>query len=140
MSTSPNLISRSNIVRQLHEIIDYHLYSSPSWPAGDEAVCAFWRMLEEIGLTEAVAGTKDTTRFTALGVDCGAPLASYFIGAHELMEIPMLLEGQGLIEEEEAEAFYSWSEDEDGNVFEQVEMLVRRAHRRFCGIKDVHVQ
>jgi hypothetical protein len=141
MNPLPTQINKTDIVRRLHEIIDYHLFESTSWPAGGDAVSAFWRMLEEIGLTEAVAGMEDTTRFTTLGFDCGAPLASYFIGAHEPMEIPSLLERQGLIEEEEEEeAFYSLLEDGDESVFEHVEMLVRRAHRRFCGIKDVHAQ
>ena len=140
MNPLPTQINKTDIVRRLHAIIDYHLFTSTSWPAGGEAVYAFWRMLKEIGLTEAVAGMVDTFRFTTLGFDCGGPLASYFIGACEPWEIPMLLEQQGLIEEEEAEAFYSLLEDQDESVFERVEMLVRRAHRRFCGIKDVHAQ
>ena len=135
MDTSPNSTSNADIKRKLDEMIDYQLFEAPSWPIADDEVRPFFRMLEEMGLKETVPGTKDTFRYTALGIDCGAPLASYFIGATEPTEIPEQLEMQGLIEAEEAEAFYSSLEDEDENVFKQVEMLVRRAHRRFCGVK-----
>jgi len=92
-------------------------------------------MLKEMGLQEAVPGTKDTSRYTTLGIDCGAPLASYFIGAHDPMEIPEALEQEGLIEWEEAEAFYSSLEDHQDEtvLLHRVEMLVRQAYRRFCG-------
>jgi hypothetical protein len=136
MNTSLNPANRADIMRKLHEIIDYHLFESTSWPADTDAVRAFFRMLNEMGLEEAVQGERNTTRYTTLGIDCGAPLASYFIGAHEPMEVPDLLEMQGLIEAEEAQAFYtSLEEDDDDSHVERVEKLVRRAHRRFCGVK-----
>jgi hypothetical protein len=137
MTTLPNPMSRTEKVLYLHEIIGCRLHKSTSWPADDDEASAFWRTLEEMGLAEPVPGEKDTSRFTALGFDCGAPLASYFIGAHEPMEIPMMLEEHGLIEEEEAEAFYSSLEDEYESVLEHVQVLVRRAYGRFCGIEDI---
>ena len=51
-------VSKAEIMWQLHEIIDYHLFESTSWPADIDAVRAFFRMLEEMGLEEAVPGTK----------------------------------------------------------------------------------
>jgi hypothetical protein len=136
MNTSQNPISRTQIRRQLNEMVDYHLFKSASWPADDAEVRAFLRTLKKLGLQEAVPGQKDMSRFTTLGIDCAAPLASYFIGAHDLIEIPMMLETEGLIDEQEADAFYSSPEDQDENVLHQVEVLVRRAHRRFCAIKN----
>ena len=140
MNNPPHPMSKAEIVWRLHEIIDYHLFESTSWPADIDAVRAFFRMLEEMGLEEAVPGTKDT-RYTVLGIDCGAPLATYFIGAHDPMEIPMSLEQVGLIEWEEAEVFYSSPETENEAVLHRrVEMLVRRAYRRFCGMKGSAMQ
>ena len=135
MNTSPYQTNKTTqIKRQLHEMVDYYLFESPSWPADDDGVRAFFRTLVELGLTEAVPGQKDTTRVTTLGIDCEAPLVSCFIGAHDPVEIPMILETEGLIHEEEAEAFYLEAEGQD--VLHQVEMLVRLAHRRYCAIKN----
>lgn len=129
-------MSKTQIKRQLNELVDYHLFRSPSWPANDDDMRAFWRTLAEMGLTGSVPGQNDTTRFTELGIDCRAPLVSYFIGAHDLIEIPMMLETEKLIDEQEADAFYSSKEDQDENVLHQVETLVRRAHRRCCAVKN----
>ena len=136
MNTSQNPMSKTQIVRQLNEMVDYHLFKSPRWPAGDSEVRTFLQNLNELELLEGVPGQKDMSRFTTLGIDCAAPLASYFIGAHDLMEIPMMLETEGLIDEQEADAFYSSPENQDENVLHQVEVLVRRAHLRFCAIKN----
>jgi hypothetical protein len=118
MNTSPNPMTRTSIMRRLNEIIDYHLFEPTSWPANDAEVRAFWRTLEEMGLTEG-------THFTDLGIEHDAPLTSYFIGAHELMEIPMKLAKEGLIEDWEADDFYSSSEEE--NIIQPVEALARLA-------------
>ena len=136
MSLNP---AKADIMRKLHRTIDYHLFESTSWPADIDAVSAFFRMLEELGLEEAVPGTN-YRRYTAIGIDCEAPLACYFIGAHEPTEIPEQLEIHGLIEAEETRAFYSSLDDEDERILERVEMLVRRAHRRFCGVKGSAMQ
>ena len=83
MDTSPNSTSNADIKRKLDEKIDYHLFESTSWPIADDEVRPFFRMLEEMGLQETVPGTKNTCRYTALGIDCGTELAVCFIGAHE---------------------------------------------------------
>ena len=136
MNTSLNSASKADIMCKLHEIIDYHLFESTSWPIEGDALSAFFRTLDDMGLQEAVLGESNASRYTALGVDCGAPLATYFIGAHEPIEIPMSLEQEGLIGREEAETFYSSLEDDDDSYVERVEKLVRHAHRRFCGVKS----
>jgi hypothetical protein len=131
----PNLPDRRDIVRQLHEMVDYHLFESTIWPADKESRIGFWRIVEQMGLQERVPGTDDTTRYTALGLDCGLPLATYFIGAHEPMEIPELLQCLGLIDEEDAEAVHSLPE---GQILEYVEKLVRRAYFRAFGQSIFH--
>ena len=133
MNTSPNPMIETQIKRRLNEMVDYHLCKSPRWPADDKEVPAFWRILEELRLTEAAPGEKDAFRFTTLGIDCGAPLVASFIGAIDLTEIPMVLETEGLIDEQEAEAFFS---SEDENVRHLLEVMVRLAHRRYCAIKN----
>ena len=52
----------------------------------------------------------------------------------------MSLEQVGLIEWEEAEMFYSSPEMKTKPFWTAVEMLVRRAHRRFCGVKGSAMQ
>ena len=123
MNTTPKATSNADIMRTMHEIVDYHLYKS-SWPANEAAVGAYWRALEELGLAEMVPGQEGSIRYTVLGIDSGAPLASYFIGAHEPMEIPMMLEKHGLIDEQEADAFYSSLEDESEAALHEVEAIV----------------
>jgi hypothetical protein len=133
MLDQPN---RIDIARKLQGIVDYHLFASTSWPADIESVIAFWRTLEQLGLEERVLGGNDTIQFTALGVDCGAPLVSCLIGAHNLMEIPFLLERLGLIEMEDAAEAYSFTGDDE--FVRQVEALVRRAHFRVYGQSSSH--
>jgi hypothetical protein len=103
MDTSLNPANKADIMRKLHETIDYHLFESTSWPADIDAVRAFFQMLEEMGLQQAVRGERNAFRFTALGIDCEAPLASCFIGAHEPFAIPMILKEHGLIDDAEEE-------------------------------------
>ena len=139
MNTSLNPANKADIMRKLHEKIDHHLFESTSWPADIDAVRAFFRMLEEMGLQETVPGTKDTCRYTALGIDCGTELAVCFIGAHEPYEIPMILKRHGLIHDAEEEAFHSFLIEElasDGLHLKHVEVLVRRAHARLFRVKD----
>lgn len=140
MDASPKSMSKAAIVRRLNEMIDYHLYNSETWPADEGAVSAFWRTLEQWGLTEMVPGQEGSIRYTALGIDCGAPMASYFIGAHEPMEVPMMLESRGLIDEHEVDAFYSSEEDEREIVLHTVAEMVRRSHRIYCGLTNEHIQ
>jgi hypothetical protein len=139
MNTSLNPANKADIMRKLHETIDYHLFESTSWPADIDAVRAFFQMLEEMGLWQAVRGERNTFRFTALGIDCGASLASCFIGAIEPFEIPMILKEHGLIDDAEEEAFHSFLCEElagDGLHLKHVEVLVRRAHARLFRVKD----
>ena len=139
MNTSLNPANKADIMRKLHEIGDYHLFETTSWPADENEVRAFWRTVEEMGLKETVPGTKDTFRFTALGKDCGVTLASCFVGALEPFEIPMVLKEHGLIDDAEEEAFHSFLVEElagDGLHLKHVEVLVRRAHARLFRVKD----
>ena len=139
MNTSSNSTSPADIKRKLNEIVDYHLFETTSWPTADDEVRTFWRTVEEMGLQETVPGTKDTFRYTALGIDCGVELASCFIGAHEPFEIPMILKEHGLIDDAEEEAFHSFLSEEladDGLLLKHVEVLVRRAHARLFKVKD----
>ena len=141
MNTLPNPMSKPEIIQKLQETVHFHLSESTSWPAGDEAVRSFWKMLEELGLTEVVAGKSGVTRVTTLGFDCEVELASCFIGAHERREIPGILEEHGLISKEETEALLLLFECvPDSGFLDHVEMLVRRAHRRFAELKIEYAQ
>ena len=70
MNTSPEPMSKIDIIRKLNEIVDYHLFESWHWPADENELRSFWRMVEEMGLQELVPGKANTVRDTALGVDC----------------------------------------------------------------------
>lgn len=138
MKTSSELTSKAEVMHKLHKIIDYHLYESECWPADEEAVSAFWRILERLGLTEGLP--QGAIRYTVLGIECEAPMASYLIGAHEPMEVPMMLEKHGLINEQEADDFYASMEVDSSDILHEVEAMVRRAFSTLCGFKNEHVQ
>jgi hypothetical protein len=67
-----------------------------------------------------------------LGVECGLPLATYLIGAHDPKEIPEQLHNLGLISLEELEAAYSLPE-EGQDYLQCVEQLVRKAYFQSSG-------
>ena len=136
MTKLPTQPNKRDIMQQLHEMVDHHLFESTTWPADRESVVGFNRFLEQMALTERVAGTDNTFRFTVLGRDCGLPLAHYLIGAHEPTEIPESLQYLGLIDEDEAESAYSLLEGPD--FLKCVEKLVRRAYFRTFGRSILH--
>jgi hypothetical protein len=130
MGYLPNRLNKEDIVRQLREMIDHHLFASPSWPADKASRDQLWHFAEQHGLQYRVPGTKNTFRETALGVDCGFPLATYLIGAHDPFEIPEGLHALGLIDLEDLEAPHSIG----GEYLQRVEKLVREAYSRSFGL------
>jgi hypothetical protein len=128
-----NRLNKEEIVRQLHEMIDHHLFGSAGWPADKASRDRLWHFAEQHGLRTRVPGTDNTIRYTALGVECGLPLATYLIGAHDPLEIPEQLHDLGLISLEDMEA--AWSLPIEGQDYLQcVEKLVREAYTRSFGL------
>lgn len=139
MNNSPESMGKDDIIRRLNEIVDYHLFESWNWPADEDELRSFWRIVEEMGLQERVPGEASTFRYTTLGTDCEVELASCFIGGHELFEIPTILKSNGLIDEVEEADYYGYLEEgmaDDGLMEKYVEAMVRRAHSRRYGSKN----
>jgi hypothetical protein len=122
-------MDKAAIICKLHEITDDYLLVSAKWPMEGEAIATFWKTLKELGLEEDVPGTDGHIQSTALGRELSVDLMIAFVGAHELWEIPFILESNGYIEESEAEELWS------GPLVQAERMLhqyVLRAYRQFC--------
>src|SRR6266480_2198747 len=87
--------------------IDQALLQSRAWPADREASGAFWKLLNDFGLTASVPDEPGTTQYTPLGLELNVELMSIFAGAVELWDIPLLLELMGHLDDEEAETIYA---------------------------------
>ena len=92
-------MDKAAIICKLHEITDDYLLVSAKWPMEGEAIATLWKTLKELGLEEDVPGTDGHIQSTALGRELSVDLMIAFVGAHELWEIPFILESNGYIEE-----------------------------------------
>ena len=95
-------MNRSEIVRQLHLIMDARLFGAAVWPVDRESASRLHTTLSQMGLLERVAGQADTWRNTPLGKELHIDLLEVFMGFWDEWEIPTILQRYGLIEEREA--------------------------------------
>jgi len=121
--------NKANICRALYNAAELHLFGAGSWPADREASAAFWKLLDDCGLTTDVHGEPRTTQYTALGLELNVELMSIFAGAVNLWDIPTLLDLMGYLDDEEADTIYA-------SEFRNPEYVIRqhvvRAYFKFC--------
>jgi len=70
-------------------------------------VGAFWKLLDDLGLTADVPGEPGMKEYTPLGLELNAELMMIFAGAANLWDIPLLLDLMGHLDDEEADAIYT---------------------------------
>ena len=51
-------LNKADICRALYNAVEFHLFGAGSWPADQEALSAFWQMLDDFGLTTVVSDGK----------------------------------------------------------------------------------
>ena len=120
--------NKADICRELYNAADFHLFGAGSWPADREASVAFWKLLDDCGLTADVHGEPGTIQYTALGLELNVELMSIFAGAVELWDIPLALDFMGYLNDKEASAIYGASSQETERVIRQ---HVRRVYLIF---------
>jgi hypothetical protein len=47
-------MNKADVCRQLHNAAEFHLFGAGSWPADRESAGAFWKLLDDFGLTANV--------------------------------------------------------------------------------------
>jgi hypothetical protein len=92
-------------------------------------LAAFWKLLDDCGLTTDVPGKPGTTQYTALGLELNVELMSIFAGAVELWDIPLVLDQLGYLEDDEADAIYAVKSKCPERVIRQ---HVRQVYFKFC--------
>ena len=123
-------LNKAHICRALYNAAEFHLFGAGSWPADRESSSAFWKMLDDFGLTTVVSdGKPGTIQYTPLGLELNVELMSIFTGAVGLWDIPLLLDLMGHLDDEEAETIYASTSRHPELVILQ---LVRRAYFKFC--------
>ena len=123
-------LNKADICRALYNAVEFHLFGAGSWPADQEALSAFWQMLDDFGLTTVVSdGKLGTIQYTPLGVELNVELMSVFAGAAGLWDIPLLLDLMGHLDDEEAETIDASISRHPEHVIRQV---VRRVYFKFC--------
>ena len=101
------VMNKSDVCRELHNAAEFHLFGPGSWPADKEAAGAFWKLLDDFGLTAAVPDEPRVIEYTPLGLELNAELMMIFAGATNLWDIPLLLDLMGYLDDEEADAIYN---------------------------------
>jgi hypothetical protein len=122
-------MNKAAIACKLHEIADDYMFGTAKWPMEGGALATFSKMLKELGLEEDVPGTPGNIRSTTLGQEMCVGLINVFDGAHEIGEIPLILEWSGYLEEQEADELMSGPQDD---VELRILPYVLRAYKRFC--------
>ena len=100
-------MNRSDVYRELYNAVEFNLFGAGSWPADQEASAAFWKLLDDLGLTTDDPDKPGTTQYTPLGLELNVELMSIFAGAVNLWDIPLLLELMGHLDDEAADALYT---------------------------------
>ena len=91
-------LTRTEITRRLHEMVDERLFGDKSWPADKESADEVNATLLELGL---IARTEQSFRNTPLGDELHLDLLEAFMGFWDEFELLEILEMRGLIKEED---------------------------------------
>jgi hypothetical protein len=121
-------MNKTEICRELYSVADFHLFGHGSWPAGQDASTAYWKMLDDCGLMEGVPDKPGTTRYTSLGMELNVEMMSIFAGAVELWDIPLVLDMMGYLNDREAATIYAAESQHPEHVIRQ---HVRRVYLIF---------
>src|SRR6266446_9578903 len=112
-------MNKDDVCRELYRTADFHLFGAGSWPADREASGAFWKLLNDCGLTTDVPDEPGTTQYTPLGLELNVELMSIFAGAVNLWDIPLVLDFMGYLDDEEAAAIYAAESQHPEHVIRQ---------------------
>ena len=123
------VMNKADVCRELYNAAEFHLFGAGSWPADQESSGAFWKLLNDFGLTASVPDEPGTTQYTPLGLELNVELMSIFAGAVELWDIPLLLELMGHLDDEEAETIYAMTSRHPEHV---IRRHVLRVYFKFC--------
>jgi hypothetical protein len=121
-------MNKAAIICKLHQITDHYLLGEGIWPADEESLPTFFKMLRELGLDEEVPNSS-RTRSTALGKELKLDLFMAFVGAWHLWEIPYILQDNGYLEESEVEELCSGPRIQSERKLHQ---YVLRTYLDFC--------
>src|SRR5260221_2919869 len=100
-------MNRADVYRELYNAVEFNLFGAGSWPVDQEASAAFWKLLDDLGLTTDDPDKPGTTQYTPLGLELNVELMSIFAGAVNLWDIPLLLDLMGHLDDEEKYAIYT---------------------------------
>jgi hypothetical protein len=100
-------MNKAKIISELENMVVARLFGRQPWLADRETCAAILRKLLELGLWECISVEPRTWRITPLGKELDVELFNVFLGMTEEWEVPMILEQYRLIDESEADAFYS---------------------------------
>jgi hypothetical protein len=127
--TTTTIKKKADVCRELYNAAEFHLFGAGSWPADREASAAFWKLLNDFGLTTNVPDEPGTTQYTPLGLELNVELMSIFAGAVNLWDIPLLLDLMGHLDDDEADAIYTVKSKHPERVIHQ---HVRQVYFKFC--------
>jgi hypothetical protein len=114
-----------DILIRLRLIIQERLFGTGAWLAEDAA--ALHQMIQDMGLTENVPGESQQSRNTELGDALKIRLLSVFMGIWDELDVPMVLEREGLIES--ADEIYAIETDDPER---WLKPIVQQAYLDFC--------
>ena len=106
---------KAKIISELENMVVARLFSGQRWPAGRETCAAIIWKLIQLGLWECISVKPYTWQITPLGKELDVELFNVFLGMTEEWEVPMILEQYRLIDESEADAFYSMEKAADAS-------------------------
>jgi hypothetical protein len=95
-------MNKAKIITELENMVVARLFSRQPWLADRETCAAIDRKLLELGLWDPCGW-----QITPLGKELDVDLFFVFLGMMEEWEVPMILERYGLLDDSEADAFYS---------------------------------
>jgi len=127
--TTATAMNRADVYRELYNAVEFNLFGAGSWPADQEASAAFWKLLDDLGLTTDDPDKPGTTQYTSLGLELNVELMSIFAGAVNLWDIPLLLDLMGHLDDEEADAIYTSTSQHPEQV---IRRHVLQVYFKFC--------
>ena len=127
--TRATAMNRADVYRELYNAVEFNLFGAGSWPADQEASAAFWKLLDDLGLTTDDPDKPGTTQYTPLGLELNVELMSIFAGAVNLWDIPLLLDLMGHLDDEEADAIYTSTSQHPEQV---IRRHVLQVYFKFC--------
>jgi hypothetical protein len=122
-------MSKSEGIGELYTLAEQRLFGDGPWLADGETYAALHRKIDDAKLWEPVPGTDDTYRPSSLGRAVNVTLLMIFLGLWHDAEIPIELENQGLMSEDEVDDVFEryWGEKGSAAILLP---YVRRAFRQ----------